>query len=187
MFTTASFVLQSRGKWSIGRVYIRSIGTFANTVVVLGAKWNTLKDAYISIFLFRFQLRLIQIFLSRSTFHFQFDSQALTFSSIKTLKLVLGNTTFKRLHSLTISNQLSNSLFFQYRNKTMYNPSTISPTNYPQTSKPGNCPPTPTWSKETTNWPARRNLINGSGAIKIERATPPFNEKLAPSPLPRQV
>lgn len=44
----------------------------------------------------------------------------LRFLQSKPLKLVLGNTTFKRLHSLTISNQLSNSLFFQYRNKTIH-------------------------------------------------------------------
>lgn len=29
MFTTASFVLRSRGKWNIARIYIRSIGAFA--------------------------------------------------------------------------------------------------------------------------------------------------------------
>lgn len=73
------------------------------------------------------------------------------------------------------------SLAIQYH-KTIYNPTIsqqLSPTSC-QTSKPGNC--SLLLSEETTNWSARRNLINGSGAIKIEQASPcspPFNEKLA--------
>lgn len=69
----------------------------------------------------------------------------------------------------------TSSLLFQYR-ETMHNPSTIFPAIIPDISVPDvpedrKMSP-PTWSKETANWPARRNLINGSGAIKIERATP---------------
>lgn len=79
-------------------------------------------------------------------------------------------------HPSAHCNQLSILFSFPIIRETMDNPSTIFPaiipSSVPDIPEARKLSP-PTRSKETTNWPARRNLINGSGAIKIERATPP--------------
>lgn len=124
-----------------------------------------------------FPLSNIKTNFSHTTFH-QFDPRTIFDQWVLEPRKITFEISKYRIdfHPSAHCNQLSILFSFPIIRETMDNPSTIFPaiipSSVPDIPEARKLSP-PTRSKETTNWPARRNLINGSGAIKIERATPP--------------